>query len=255
MQQFTRFGQNRKSKNIHLQGSTCNNSPDLGKIARYVDDSDLPMLWSMFNNSWSKNIHLQGSTCNNSPDLGKIARYVDDSDLPMLCSMFNNSWSRKIHRQGLTCDNSPDLGKTARYVDDSDLPMLWSMFNNSWFDGRLLEQEDPSPRVDVRQFTRFGQNCKSKKIHLQGSTCDNLPDLGKIARARRSISKCRLATIQQIWAKSQELMPALWVDGQLLEQKVPSPRVDAVAATIHQIRAKSQVFIPMQRSLDWSQIR
>eukprot|EP00980_Cylindrotheca_fusiformis_P004994 scaffold1061_cov191-Cylindrotheca_fusiformis.AAC.1 len=82
-----------------------------------------------------------------------------------------------------------------------------------YFDGRLLVQEDPSPRVNVRQFTKLVQNHKSKMVHLEGSTRNNSPDSGKNQRARRSISKGRRATIHQIWAKSQE-------------QEDPSPRID-----------------------------
>eukprot|EP00980_Cylindrotheca_fusiformis_P010905 scaffold2490_cov109-Cylindrotheca_fusiformis.AAC.4 len=124
------------------------------------------------------------------------------------------------------------------------------------FDGRLLEQEDPSPRVDVQQFARFGQNCKfdiqlleqevssrrviydnlpdkitSKKFLLQGLTFNNYPNSGKFARyvddsdlsmGNRSISNCPCTTIHQIRAKSEELMLALYCDGRLLEQEDPS---------------------------------
>eukprot|EP00980_Cylindrotheca_fusiformis_P005851 scaffold1229_cov68-Cylindrotheca_fusiformis.AAC.1 len=118
-----------------------------------------------------------------------------------------------------------------------------SSTNFIYFDIRLLEQEVPSSRFHTRQFTRFRHNrmslCqlyslmvdfKSKKIHLQRSTCNNSPDLGKnhklvgrlleqtiylevptcdnspnspgkITRVRWSISKGPFATIRQIRGK------------------------------------------------------
>eukprot|EP00980_Cylindrotheca_fusiformis_P017751 scaffold5596_cov78-Cylindrotheca_fusiformis.AAC.1 len=105
-----------------------------------------------------------------------------------------------VHREGSTRNNSPDPGEN-QSVDMRQFTELW---RNHKFDGRLLEQEgpsrrvrsqqstrseenqranDPSPTVHAQQFTRFGQNQKSKKIHLQGSRCDNSPDSGKNTRA------------------------------------------------------------------------
>eukprot|EP00980_Cylindrotheca_fusiformis_P011358 scaffold2630_cov80-Cylindrotheca_fusiformis.AAC.1 len=73
--------------------------------------------------------------------------------------------------------NSPDSGKITR--------VRWSIskgplttIHQIW--GKIKEQEDPSPRVEARQFTKVGQNRKSKMIHIEGSTRNNSPDSGEI---------------------------------------------------------------------------
>eukprot|EP00980_Cylindrotheca_fusiformis_P018633 scaffold6195_cov60-Cylindrotheca_fusiformis.AAC.1 len=80
-----------------------------------------------------------------------------------------------FHLQVLTCDNLPTQAKprgssmiptyhcfgTLFATHGLIIYTYTELMSALWFDGRLLEQEDPSPTVDVQQFTtRFGQNHK-----------------------------------------------------------------------------------------------
>eukprot|EP00980_Cylindrotheca_fusiformis_P000013 scaffold2_cov119-Cylindrotheca_fusiformis.AAC.1 len=131
--------------------------------------------------------------------------------------LVQNHKSKMVHFEGSTRNNSPDSGKNQRArrsiskgrratIHQFDCRLLEQEDPSPRvdFDGRLLEQEDPSPMVDVRQFTRFGQNRKSKEIHLHGFPRSNPPQIWKYHKTKRSISKGPCPTIHQIGAKSQD---------------------------------------------------
>eukprot|EP00980_Cylindrotheca_fusiformis_P025503 scaffold13898_cov77-Cylindrotheca_fusiformis.AAC.1 len=90
-----------------------------------------------------------------------------------------------------------------------------------YFDGRLLEQEDPSPRVNVRQFTKIGQNHKSKMVHVEGSTRNNSLDLGKNQSLMVDFKSKKIHLQQSTCDNS----PDSGKNTGLLEQEDPSPRV------------------------------
>eukprot|EP00980_Cylindrotheca_fusiformis_P012048 scaffold2862_cov55-Cylindrotheca_fusiformis.AAC.1 len=126
-------------------------------LERSIDDNSPLRLFKALN--LCKNLPLERSRPNNSPDLVKFTSRLQE---------------QTFHLQVLTCDNLPTQAKprgssmiptyhcfkTLFATHGLIIYTYTELMSALWFDGRLLEQEDPSPTVD----------------------CNNSPDLGRITR-------------------------------------------------------------------------
>eukprot|EP00980_Cylindrotheca_fusiformis_P016974 scaffold5159_cov112-Cylindrotheca_fusiformis.AAC.28 len=250
-----------RMKNLPLERSRPNNSPDFGQIHKFdgrLLEQEVPSPTADVQ-QYTRSVqnHKATSKANDlslSADMRQFtklgqqnhkstdgpSRRVHSQQGQFTSRPGGKSKSKKIYLQASTCDNSPTLAKSQ-------------------------EQEGPSRRVRSQQSTRFEENqracasfilwqltsrvrwsiskgplttihqirgkSKSRKIHLQGSRCHHSPDLGKIERAYANFlpswatSRANDLSVSADMQQFTKLGQNHKFDGRLLELEDPSPRV------------------------------